>query len=154
VTVPSSNKTDILVLFTISITNTGAEGAVKDYWAKVSFGAQVFDLQHKIIPDSGLTVHDTTFFPMHAIDEKTSESIKRGVTKSGVILFVFKDGIELRHKFKGINPTWTLGFSDYLGKNYDIHSKSHIESQSPFLFKERKGPIAIGPVPGAVGSDR
>jgi hypothetical protein len=138
----SHNKKDLGFLLSVSIWNSGADSAIRGYWTKVSFDDKVFELRPWVLPDKGLITCDKggpkrVFTSDDALEKKTLSPIKKGEIKTGILLFIIENGI----RFKDIPPKWTLYFTDYLGKVYEIHTD---------IGQETDRDLAV---PGATGSE-
>ena len=133
----SENKSDVDVLFTISLWNKGADSAIRGYRGKVRIEKQYFDLIAFTIPENGIILRDQEgtllrkYFPRDAMYEKTLIPLKKGEIITGILYFKIKDvGILINNK----DIDWTLFFNDYLGKTHEIHSPKDLHPVSFMYF--------------------
>lgn len=148
---PIDSKGNRYVLFFVSIQNEGALSRVDNYTAKVTINDQVMDdLSLEIIPDSGLSVRNTRFFPLHAIYNITQYPIGKHDPRRGVILFLLNNADKIKD-----HPQWHLFFADYKGKVYEASiSKNYEENVIPFVFEKRQPLFLSPPSPVFSGSDQ
>lgn len=127
---PSGNKNKLGFLFTVSIWNSGADSAIRGYWAKASFENHILNnIQSAMISDEGLTLHGETgkplriYFPSDTIYEKTTTPLTKGEFRTGIIYFEIEKGDKIKDMESARKLDWILYFTDYLGKVYEIYFK-------------------------------
>ena len=139
----SPNEKDLGFLLSVYIWNSGADSAIRGYWAEVAFGDEVFVLDPYVLPEKGITLSDDqgnptrTFTSSDALELKTLNPIKKGDVMTGVLLFIIKDGI----RFKDMKSKWKLFFRDYLGRVSGVYAE----------FGKQVEPDVV--IPGATGSE-
>jgi hypothetical protein len=101
--IPShQNKNDLHALFTVQISNSGADSAVGGFWGKIFFGNENRDLLPTMLPDKGITVtfkgNERTFTRADLLVEKIQSPIKRGDIQRGILFFTIRDAVGGRIK--------------------------------------------------------